>query len=120
MSTTVNQNSRTGKKQKELDYSEKLQLIDAELMSFHQYCQQMGFTSSEMEVICAPLLQTIRKNTFKKLLRFAMCLVIFGFLIYGLSSIGMVAMHFTAVGRIFMIKVITMYYYRTLCFFFEM
>lgn len=36
--------------QKELDYSERLRILDTELMSFYQYCQQADFTEAEMEV----------------------------------------------------------------------
>lgn len=65
MTAAVGKTSSRVKKQKELEYSEKLQLIDAELMSFYQYCQQAGFTEAEMEVICAPLLEAIRRNTLR-------------------------------------------------------
>lgn len=105
MTAVLNKNCRTVKRQKELEYSEKLRVVDAELLSFYQYCQQMGFTDAEMEVICAPLLETVRKNTLKKVAKAVVLLMLFGSIIYGLSSIGTVAMHFTALGRIFLIKV---------------
>uniref|UniRef100_A0A1B6CL03 Cupin-like domain-containing protein n=1 Tax=Clastoptera arizonana TaxID=38151 RepID=A0A1B6CL03_9HEMI len=114
--SSTSTNSRTAKKQKELDYSEKLKLMDEEFMSFHQYCQQMGFTSEEMEVICAPLLHTVRKNLFKKVLRISIFLVILGLLIYALSSVGIIALHFTAIGRIFMIKALAVWDWRPLFF----
>lgn len=103
--SSTNKNARSGKRQKELEYCEKLQLVDAELMSFYQYCQQMGFTESEMEVICSPLLEAMHKNTLKKMLKSAVIVILIGVVLYALVQMGTVAVHLSAIGRILMIKV---------------
>lgn len=95
---------RSVKRQKQLEYQDKLRLIDAEFMSFYQYCQQAGFTEAEMEVICAPLLEAVRRSTLKKTLKWVLVLAALVASFYWLSTLPVVKMHFTAVGRILLIK----------------
>ncbi|XP_075218014.1 uncharacterized protein LOC142322828 [Lycorma delicatula] len=112
--SSTNKNIRPGKRQKELEYCEKLQLVDAELMSFYQYCQQMGFTEAEMEVICSPLLEAMHKNTLKKMLKSAVIVILLGTVLYTVVQMGTVAMHLTAFGRIIMIKALPFWDWRSL------
>ncbi|XP_022200561.1 uncharacterized protein LOC111057444 [Nilaparvata lugens] len=109
-----NRNPKQAKFQKDLEYNEKLKLVDAELMSFHQYCQQMGFTDAEMEVICSPLFEAMQKNTLKKILKTIFIMIVIGVALYAVIQIGSVAVHLTAIGRIFMIKALPFWDWRSL------
>ncbi|KAG8222106.1 hypothetical protein J437_LFUL000870 [Ladona fulva] len=94
------------KKQKQTEYQEKLKLLDQELMSFYQYCQQAGFSESEMDKICAPLVATIRKTYLQKILKVTCILLLFASSIYASTKVGIVNVHLTALSRILMIKII--------------
>ncbi|XP_054280611.1 uncharacterized protein LOC128998487 [Macrosteles quadrilineatus] len=107
-------NRPTNKRQKELEYCEKLRLMDAELMSFYQYCQQQGFTSAEMEVICAPLLQAVRRSTLRRVLRTSLFLLVLILAVYWLVTLPTVRLHLTAVARILMIKALPLWDWRPL------
>ncbi|XP_046385673.1 uncharacterized protein LOC124155688 [Ischnura elegans] len=111
-------NAATTRRQKEMEYQEKLKLLDQELMSFYQYCQQAGFSESEMDKICAPLVETIRKTYLKKVLKVTCIIFMFLASIYAATKVGSVNMHLTALSRIILIKILpfwdwTPMFYRT-------
>jgi hypothetical protein len=105
MTTTRSNQKKVQQQQKDMEYQEKLKLLDEELMSFYQYCQQVGFSEAEMDMIVAPLVATLRKSLMKKLAKvFGAVLTILA-LCYCAAQLGSVSMHFAALGRLFMIKV---------------
>nr|CAD7604842.1 unnamed protein product [Timema genevievae] len=89
-----------------MDYQEKLKVLDEELMSFYQYCQQVGFSEAEMDVICAPLVSSLRKSFFKKVIKYIIIVLTFVAFAYGLCQVDSVSLHFSAVGRLLMIKLL--------------
>lgn len=74
-------------------------------MSFYQYCQQVGFSEAEMDMIVAPLVATLRKSLMKKLAKVLGVVLTILVLCYCAAQLGSVSMHFAALGRLFMIKV---------------
>ncbi|XP_014247166.1 uncharacterized protein LOC106665339 isoform X2 [Cimex lectularius] len=113
-SVATNKPLKPAKKAKEFEICEKMNLIDAELVSFYEFCEQMGFTSKEMEVICSPLNDIMCKNNFKKLIKLIVILsVLFGFA-YGSSQMTSITVHATALGRIALIKVLSLWDWRYL------
>nr|CAD7261344.1 unnamed protein product [Timema shepardi]CAD7572278.1 unnamed protein product [Timema californicum] len=89
-----------------MEYQEKLKVLDEELMSFYQYCQQVGFSEAEMDVICAPLVSSLRKSFFKKVIKYIIIVLTFVAFAYGLCQVDSVSLHFSAVGRLLMIKLL--------------
>ncbi|GLH14005.1 Uncharacterized protein GBIM_18454 [Gryllus bimaculatus] len=98
--------ARSQRKQKEMEYQEKLKLLDEELMSFYLYCQQVGFTEAEMNIICAPLVSALRRSQLKKGAKILASVILILGTIYGICQMGSVSMHLTAIGRLFMIKLL--------------
>ncbi|XP_049766994.1 uncharacterized protein LOC126100432 [Schistocerca cancellata] len=94
------------KKTKEMEYEEKLKLLDAELMSFYQYCKQAGFTPAEMDIICAPLVASLRKHFLKKVAKVVSSIVIVAAVLYGFLQIDVVNNHASALGRLLLIKLL--------------
>jgi hypothetical protein len=89
----------------EMNMNDKLKLMDEELLAFHEYCKTAGFTDDEMRQICEPLLSSFRRVQLRRALKVTLVIVALCVLFYGLWQIGPVALHFTAFGRIFLIKV---------------
>jgi hypothetical protein len=105
MATMRGNQKKVQQQQKDMEYEEKLKLLDEELMSFYQYCQQAGFTEAEMDTIVAPLVATLRKRLIKKLAKVFGAVLTIVALCYCAAQLGTVSMHFAALGRLFMIKV---------------
>jgi hypothetical protein len=105
MTTTRGNQKKVQQQQKDMEYQEKLKLLDEELMSFYQYCQQVGFSEAEMDMIVAPLVATLRKSLMKKLAKVLGAVLTILALCYCAAQLGSVSMHFAALGRLFMIKV---------------
>ena len=104
MATPRSSQKKTQQQQKDMEYQEKLKLLDEELMSFYQYCQQVGFSEAEMDMIVAPLVATLRKSLMKKLAKVFGAVLTIVALCYCAAQLGSVSMHFAALGRLFMIK----------------
>jgi hypothetical protein len=104
MSTTRGNQKRIQQQQKDMEYQEKLKLLDEELMSFYQYCQQAGFSEAEMDMIVAPLVATLRKSLMKKLVKFFGAMITIVAFCYCAAQIGSISMHLAAFGRLSMIK----------------
>lgn len=109
MTTTRGNQKKVQQQQKDMEYQEKLKLLDEELMSFYQYCQQVGFSEAEMDMIVAPLVATLRKSLMKKLAKVLGAVLTILALCYCAAQLGSVSMHFAALGRLFMIKVSTQF-----------
>ncbi|XP_026272107.1 uncharacterized protein LOC113202212 [Frankliniella occidentalis] len=93
---------------RDMAYDEKLRVLDEELVSFHQYCQQAGFTPEEMAVICAPLVDSVRAAKLRSAAKTGACMLVAVGLIALLASstTASPSLHFTALGRLVMIKVL--------------
>jgi hypothetical protein len=104
MSTTRGNQRRVQQQQKDMEYQEKLKLLDEELMSFYQYCQQAGFSETEMDMIVAPLVATLRKSLMKKMAKVFGALITIIAFCYCAAQLGSISMHLAALGRLFMIK----------------
>ncbi|KAJ1523830.1 hypothetical protein ONE63_010388 [Megalurothrips usitatus] len=93
---------------RDMAYDEKLRLLDDELTSFHQSCQQAGFTAEEMEAICAPLVDAVRAARMRSAAKTAACVLLAVGLAAVLASTVPVSpsLHLTALGRLAMIKVL--------------
>ncbi|PSN56686.1 hypothetical protein C0J52_00007 [Blattella germanica] len=97
---------KTQQQQKDMEYQDKLKLLDEELLSFYHYCQQVGFSEAEMDMIVAPLVATLRKSLMKKLAKIFGVVLSIVALGYCAAQLGSVSMHFAALGRLFMIKLL--------------
>ncbi|KAK6643363.1 hypothetical protein RUM43_004868 [Polyplax serrata] len=97
-----------------MERSEKLKVIDEELLSFYQYCQNAGFSQSEMEVICAPLTTALRQNNMRRNLKLFALVGIFLVCVYTASEVHSVNTHFTALGRLLMIKMLPIWDWTTM------
>lgn len=104
----------TSKTRAEMSHREKLQLMDTELKSFYEYCRQVGFTDEEMEVICRPFTNAVRRASFQKWLRVLIGLSIVLCAIYLVTNSNTVAWHSTAIGRIFLIKILPIWNWKPL------
>ncbi|XP_073993860.1 uncharacterized protein [Rhodnius prolixus] len=104
--------TKTLKKKDEI--LERMNMIDSELVSFYEFCEHMGFTPREMEVICSPLQDIISKHNFKKLLRAILLLGCFFGIVYGCTQISTLAVHATAIARIALIEVMSLWDWRYL------
>jgi hypothetical protein len=104
MATARGNQKKVQQQQKDMEYQEKLKLLDEELMSFYQYCQQAGFSEAEMDMIVAPLVATLRKRLIKKLAKVFGAVFAMVAFCYCVAQLGSVSMHFAALGRLFMIK----------------
>ncbi|CAH1393414.1 unnamed protein product [Nezara viridula] len=101
----VSKPNRSNKKQRDL--SEKVKAIDAELMSFYEFCEKMGFTQEEMDTICSPLKEVMSKHSMARLAKGLLAILLIFGVIYCATHVGPLATHTTAVGRIAMIKVLS-------------
>lgn len=91
--------------------TDKVNGIDAELMSFYEFCEKMGFTPEEMDTICSPLNEVMTRSGLTRIAKgFIFLLFIFG-LVYAATHVAPIAVHSTAVGRIALIKVRTREYF---------
>lgn len=96
--------SRSRKREMEMD--EKLHILDQDLLSFCQYCEQAGFTPEEMQTICTPLGSTFRRNNIKRALKIITILGILAIGLYAASHVNAVNMHMSAMGRILLIQLL--------------
>lgn len=97
-----------------MSHREKLQLMDTELKSFYEYCRQVGFTDEEMEVICRPFTNAVRRASFQKWLRVLIGISIVLCAVYLVFNSNAVAWHSTAIGRIFLIKILPIWNWKPL------
>lgn len=89
-----------------IERSDRLKIVDEELLSFYQYCEQAGFSQSEMEVICAPLTSAFRQRAVKKIIKIGLFITGIIIFIYATSEAYMYKNHFHALSRLAMIKLL--------------
>ncbi|CAB0011003.1 unnamed protein product [Nesidiocoris tenuis] len=111
MTPAMNRNVRTSKKAttagsevEDSEIGEKLSRIDSELISFYEFCEQMGFTPKEMEDICSPLHDLMDKKSCKKIFKMALFSVLVVLGLYASCQLTLATVHASALGRIALIK----------------
>ncbi|CAB0017609.1 unnamed protein product, partial [Nesidiocoris tenuis] len=111
MTPAMNRNVRTSKKPttagseaEDSEIGEKLSRIDSELISFYEFCEQMGFTPKEMEDICSPLHDLMDKKSCKKIFKMALFSVLVVLGLYASCQLTLATVHASALGRIALIK----------------
>ncbi|BES89959.1 Hypothetical protein NTJ_02766 [Nesidiocoris tenuis] len=121
MTPAMNRNVRTSKKPttagseaEDTEIGEKLSRIDSELISFYEFCEQMGFTPKEMEDICSPLHDLMDKKSCKKIFKMALFSVLVVLGLYASCQLTLATVHASALGRIALIKALSLWDWRHL------
>ncbi|XP_031782233.1 uncharacterized protein LOC103317435 [Nasonia vitripennis] len=104
----------TAKEPHEMSHAEKLRLIDDELNAFYKYCQQAGFTEEEMDIICHPLVAAMRRSWLQLVFQASLILIGIGTLICLAGQLDFVGAHFSALGRLVMIKLLPVWNWQPL------
>ncbi|XP_039752517.1 uncharacterized protein LOC120628285 [Pararge aegeria] len=89
-----------------MSHREKFELINSEVRSFYEYCKESGMSDEEMDLICRPLTNAVRKATIKRWTRLFLLLVMFVAIGYTVSHTDTFQWHATAVARIALIKLL--------------
>lgn len=85
---------------------EKFELINSEVRSFYEYCKEAGMSDEEMDIICRPLTNAVRKASIKRWTRVFMFLVMVMAIGYTVSQTDTFQWHASAVARIVLIKLL--------------
>lgn len=85
---------------------EKFELINSEVRSFYEYCKEAGISDEEMDIICRPLTNAVRKASLKRWTRILLFLIMVVAIGYTVSQTDTFQWHATAAVRIFLIKLL--------------
>lgn len=85
---------------------EKFELINSEVRSFYEYCKEAGMSDEEMDLICRPLTNAVRKATIKRWTRVFLLLIMVIAIGYTVSQTDTFQWHASAVARIVLIKLL--------------
>ncbi|CAH0713484.1 unnamed protein product, partial [Brenthis ino] len=85
---------------------EKFELINSEVRSFYEYCKEAGMSDEEMDIICRPLTNAVRKASIKRWTRVFLILVMILAIGYTVSQTDTFQWHATAIARITLIKLL--------------
>lgn len=85
---------------------EKLELINLEVRTFYEYCKEAGISDEEMDIICRPLTNAVRKAIIKRLTRGLLILIMVLAIGYTASQTVTLQWHAAAVTRIVLIKLL--------------
>ncbi|CAG9558955.1 unnamed protein product [Danaus chrysippus] len=85
---------------------EKYELINSEVRSFYEYCKEAGITDEEMDIICRPLTNAVRKASIKRWTRVFLVLVMIIAIGYTVSQTDTFQWHATALARMTLIKIL--------------
>lgn len=85
---------------------EKFDLINSEVRSFYEYCKEAGMSDEEMDLICRPLTNAVRKSTIKRWTRVVLVLIMGMAIGYTVSQTDTFKWHASAVARIVLIKLL--------------
>lgn len=85
---------------------EKFELINSEVRSFYEYCKEAGISDEEMDLICRPLTNAVRKATIKRWTRVFLMLIMVIAIVYTVSQTDTFQWHASAVARIVLIKLL--------------
>ncbi|XP_004929096.2 uncharacterized protein LOC101743841 [Bombyx mori] len=85
---------------------EKFQLINSEVRSFYEYCKEAGISDEEMDIICRPLTNAVRKAYIRRWTRFFLCIIMVLALGYTVSQTDTFQWHASAAARMLLIKIL--------------
>lgn len=85
---------------------EKFELINSEVRSFYEYCKEAGISDEEMDIICRPLTNAVRKASFKWWTRVFLFLVMVIAISFTVSQTDTFQWHASAVTRTLLIKLL--------------
>ncbi|XP_050671216.1 uncharacterized protein LOC126969715 [Leptidea sinapis] len=89
--------------------SEKFKVLNEEVRSFYDYCKEIGVSDDEMDIICRPLLNTVKKATMKRWRRIITAIIIFLAIFYIVCQTDTFQWHATAVARVTLIKLLPLW-----------
>jgi hypothetical protein len=85
---------------------EKFELINSEVRSFYEYCKEAGMSDEEMDIICRPLTNAVRKASIKRWTRVFMFIIMVLAIGYTVSQTDTFQWHASAAARIVLIKLL--------------
>ncbi|XP_072934171.1 uncharacterized protein [Epargyreus clarus] len=88
---------------------EKFELINSEVRSFYEYCKEAGMSDEEMDIICRPLTNAVRKASVKRWTRVILAIVMILAIGYTVSQTETFQWHATALARIALIKILPLW-----------
>ncbi|XP_053617575.1 uncharacterized protein LOC128679397 [Plodia interpunctella] len=94
---------KTGAK---MSQREKFELINSEVRSFYEYCKEAGMSDEEMDIICRPLTNAVRKASIKRLTRGVLLIIMILAIGFTVSQTETFQWHATALARIVLIKIL--------------
>lgn len=97
---------------KKSDYT--LNQFESDLKSFYEFCKENQLSDEEIQKICEPLTKTIKSIKIPKYFQIFSILAVGLFIFYLLSYIDVIAWHYSAIGRIVLIKLLPIYDWRYL------
>lgn len=85
---------------------EKFQLLNSEVRSFFEYCREVGMSDDELDVICRPLMNTVRRATIKRWRRVFLICMVFAAFAYIVSQTDSFQWNIAAIARLTLIKLL--------------
>ncbi|XP_059054819.1 uncharacterized protein LOC131848882 [Achroia grisella] len=85
---------------------EKFELINSEVRSFYEYCKEAGMTDEEMDIICRPLTNAVRKASIKRWTRVVLFVIMVAAVGYTVVQTDTFQWHASAVARVMLIKML--------------
>lgn len=99
---------------------EKFLLVDSEVRSFYEYCREAGMSDEEMDIICRPLSNAVRKAFIKRWTRVMLVIIMVLALGYTACTTETLRWHAEAATRMALIKLLPLWdwtpLYHTKCF----
>lgn len=86
-----------------------LDQINREFESFYEFCKENHLNDDDVRKICEPLLKPVRRAKLVKHLKICIFSMFVLLLLYVVCSTEQVSWHLSAIGRIFMIKLLPFY-----------
>lgn len=99
-----------------MSQKEKFELINSEVRSFYEYCKEAGISDEEMDIICRPLTNAVRKASIRRWTRLFLLLVMFLAIGYTVSQTDTFQWHASAMARIALIKLLPIWDWTPLYF----
>ncbi|XP_047525135.1 uncharacterized protein LOC125062992 [Pieris napi] len=85
---------------------EKFQLLNSEVRSFYEYCKEVGMSDDDMDVICRPLMNAVRRATIKRWRNIFLICAVFVTFGYIVSQTDSFQWNAAAVARLTLIKLL--------------
>lgn len=92
-----------------MSHREKIEFIDSEVRSFYEYCKEAGMTDEEMDIICRPLTNVVRKASAKRWTRVGLFIIMVLAIGYTVSTTDTFQWHASALGRILLVKILPLW-----------